>query len=1050
MRKFKQLILALLLLLVPYVTVAAEVSIQGQVTDAESGEALPGVTVVVRGTSKGTVTDGEGSYRIKVDEDEHLVFSFLGYKSRTERVATSEKIDVEMHPEALEIDELVVVGYGALRKSDLTGAIAKVDSEDLVRSTNRSDITSALEGRVAGVYVSATEGGPGSTMNIQIRGASSVNASSDPLYVIDGFPIEIDALDLPDDGFSTTQQSAIANIDPNNIESIEILKDASATAIYGSRGANGVVLITTKSGQKGKARVSFSASVGVQTVTGKLDLMDAESYAEYMYYRSLTASSSNNYDPYYQLEMINNGQATSSSTYQNYATYADSLSTDWQDLMYSPSITQNYALNVSGGSDNVKYSVNASYYDDEGIIINNYFERYSFDSKLNLQLSPKLKMDVSTRLGHTNSNGISSGVGGNVQNTGLSQMIYRASPLKSPYDSVTDFEEEDDDGEFLNNPYAYANDVTNLTTTTRLIANMAMTYELLKGFTYKASIGANINNAKKESFYPSTTKKGDLQNGIASTGSSLNRTWVHESIFNYNKVVNKIHRINAMAGFTLEGRDAESESQTIYDFDYQELGTANLGMGLDPQIPSSSKSSSTLASFLGRVNYSLMDKYLFTVSGRADGSSRFAPGNKWAFFPSASVAWRLSEEPFLKDLGWFDNLKVRTSYGMTGNQGIGDFDWCSTMNSSNYVFNGESVSGLTLNSISNPDLQWETTTQFDAGVDIGIFGNRVLITMDYYYKRTDDMLMNVEVPITTGYDTFTMNYGSVQNQGFEFSINATAVQTKNFSYNIGANVSTNRSKVLSLGGADYISYDYTRLIVGESIGQFWGYKQIGIIETQEQLALYNQSGNFAAKMQIGQRMLADVDSSSSTDSMIVIDDDDMTIIGSAEAKFYGGMSHDFTYKNLSLGMQFTFSYGGDVMNVTKSDLITYSNTYNRLMEALDFWRPSTDADGGNTSSLTPHPSAEDLSDCIDYYVEDGSYLSLSSVTLGYSWRGSRHLKMVGISSLRLYVQGTNLLMFTPYSGLDPRASMGGSLSPGVDKGGKPFTRVYSVGVDIQF
>ncbi len=1038
-------LLLLLLVLFPIWVSAQTSSIMGQVVDYDSGEPLIGATVTIKGTTTGVITDLEGNYEIATKKDAVLEFAYMGYTTKTVKVGSSRFVSVRLKIEAIEMDEVVAVGYGQIRKSDLTGAVASIGGDDLASNNSQTDITSALEGRVAGVMITATEGGPGAGMNIQIRGASSINANTDPLYVIDGFPMEISDVKLPTDGFNDRPISPIANIDPNNIESIEILKDASATAIYGARGANGVVLITTKSGKSGKTVVTLDASLGVQTVANTLDLMGPRQYAEYRWHRTMTGTAFNR-DPYAETAhaIAINDQ---SRQFANYATYGDTIGTDWQDFMYKTSLSQNYALSVSGGTEKVQFSVNGSYLNDQGILDNNDFQRYTLDTKMGVQINDRLKMDFVTRLGHTISNGVSSGIGGNTQNTGVTTKIYRMNPLRDPFTELGDIDLEDegvDSESELNNPYFFVRDVTNLTNSTRLLANMAFTYKLTKAFSYKGSVGTSHNLSKRETFYPSSIGKGQRVNGLASISQSQSRSWVHESLLNYNKVFNKKHRINGVLGFTIEEKYGETFGTSIQNFAYQELGTSNLALGVDPLIPHSDKTKNSLVSFLGRVNYSLMDKYLFTVSARADGSSRFVRGNRWSAFPSGSFAWRMSEEEWMKDQNVFHNFKWRASYGLTGNQGIGDFDVRAILAEGNYVFGDASTAGLILNRIDNPDLRWETTSQFDAGIDMGFLGNRLQLTLDYYYKKTVDMLMDIDVPATTGYDKFVMNYGDVQNQGFEATLFAQAVEKRNFKYDLSINVSLNRNKVLDLGGADYLAQEHTRLIVDKPIGQFWGYKQVGIIESVEEVEKY-RAGTFANNMVVGQRKFEDIDTSTSTDEKIVIDNNDQTIIGSYEPVFYGGMSHNFNFFNFDLGLQFTFQYGGDIMNITRADLITNSiENNNRHSDALDFWSPT------NPTSMNPHPAAKDLSDNVDIFVEDASHLRLSAVNFGYTFRNSRALRVAGISSIKLYFRGNNLFTLSGYSGVDPRAGMGGKLSPGLDKGGKPFTHSYSFGLNVRF
>ncbi|MFR9584470.1 MAG: SusC/RagA family TonB-linked outer membrane protein, partial [Rikenellaceae bacterium] len=694
-------------------------SLYGVVRDAATDAPVPWATVVIKDTTTGTTTNAEGVYEIRAKEGDVLVINCLGYEVRRVTVAKNNHINIKLKQDAIQMDEIVAVGYGKMRKSDLTGATSRVTEADFAQQSTPTDMASMLEGRMAGVNISAGEGGPNPSYSIQIRGASSVGASTQPLYVVDGFPIETSSLSEPSDGFNTTDSSPLSNIDPSNIESIEVLKDASATAIYGSRGANGVVLITTKSGKTGRAVVTYSAQVGISQVTKTVDLLDSEGFAEFMWHRSFTES-----DPYTaEKEAIASGDTRD---YYNYKTYADSTNTDWQKEIYRTAISQSHNLSVSGGTEKSRYYVGAGYLKNEGVIQNNDFTRYSFNAKVNSELKKWLTADFNTTFGYTQSNGVATGVGGNTSSTGVIMQTLRCSPLKSPSDNIDwtmiDSESDDDVAE-ASTPLTFVNDVTNKKNSTRILANLALTAKLLPGLTFKNSIGTNHNLMNFESFYPSTTSKGSKSNGIASRTYQDQRSWVYEGVFNYNKSFSPKSRLGATAAFTAEENYTSEFSATNENYLYQGLGVDNMSMGTDPSDPSTSKSKSSLSSVLGRVNYTHNNKYLMTISGRADGSSRFPTGNKWAMFPSAALAWRASEEDFLKSIKQISNVKVRASYGVTGNQAIDNYATIATLGTNNYIFNNTVTSGLSLSKISNSDLRWESTRQFDAGVDIGLFGN---------------------------------------------------------------------------------------------------------------------------------------------------------------------------------------------------------------------------------------------------------------------------------------------------------------------------------------
>jgi TonB-linked SusC/RagA family outer membrane protein len=1007
---------------------AQSLKVSGKVTDAGSGESLPGVNVIIKGTTTGVITNLDGFYSIEVpNSNSELNFSFVGYEPATVRVNGQSTLDIKLEVKATQLDEMVVVGYGVVHKSDLTGSVAKVRNEDLRQTTN-TDITSSLQSRVSGVMIQSNEGSPGAGMSIQIRGASSVNASSQPLYVIDGFPVEMESLGI-NTGIDGPQPSALSNIDPNNIESIEILKDASAAAIYGARGANGVVLITTKSGKSGKTKLTFDASYGVQRVTKKLDLLDSRGFAEYHFLREGSNPDSKFAD------------------YQAYSS-ADTTNTDWQKELYGMGKVQNYSLGIQGGNDKTLFNINGGYFKHDGIIDHNTFERYSSDVKVNTKITDRLKADFVVRLGHTITDGVATGGGSTPKSSGIVRQALRTSPLRPLDYSLEIAEAENDDEVSLNdltNPFLFVSEVTNINNTTRIIGNFSLTYTILKGLDYKINVGTSHNNVKYEAYYPSTTGRGKNVNGLGIVGQNQSRKWVHESILTYNTKIGDDHRLTAMGAYTTEESYSDKMMAQNTQFSYESLGTSFIGVGTEALTPFTSKEENSLMSYLGRINYSFKNRYLFTASFRADGSSRFGDDNKWGYFPSGSFAWRVSEENFLKNSNIISSLKLRTSYGKTGNQRIGNYQSIASFGIENYTFNQITNAGVAYSRVANPGLKWETTDQYDAGFDLGLFEGKLMFTVDAYYKKTTDMLMKVPTPITSGFSNYMTNIGSMENRGLEISVNASIVNKKNFSWSSNLNISFNRNKVLSLGdGADYISVkDYARVIVGQPIGIFWGFKQEGIMETEEQASLYSKSGSYRKFAKVGQRRYADLNPESSSDDKIVIDDKDKTIIGRYEPKFFGGFSNNIRYKNWSLDMLLSFKYGGDVFNANRYNLEGFLHQHNRLASVLDYWNPET-----NPNSLMPVPGASDMGKAIDTWIEDGSYLRISAVTLNYSFP-KVWLQRIGLTGARIYVKGENLHTFTNYSGYDPEVNMGGSLSPGYDFGAYPRSRTISFGLNIQ-
>ncbi len=708
---------------------AQNFKITGEVIDGSSGEAIPGVNVTIKGSTVGVSTDIDGHYEISAKEGDMLVFSFIGYNNRVRKVLKKSVINVRLDSNVEGLDEVVVIGYGTMKKSDLTGAVSSVKSEALQQAQS-VNIAEALQGHTAGVMISSNEGSPGAGMSIQIRGASSLNASSQPLYVIDGFPIEMQSLGI-NTGISGSQPSPLNDIDPSSIESIEILKDASATAIYGARGANGVILVTTKGGKIGKSKISVDITGGVQVMDSRLDLLDSRGYAEYMYLKE---------------------GMSEDSEFKNYNTYADSTNTDWQDELFNLGEIKNVNVALTGGTKKTIYAISGGLYDHKGIVgNNNRFKRYTSNINLTHKYSSKLDINVNLKIAHTNTNGVATGGSGTPKNAGIVRQIMRARPTRSVDYKTETLDDLDDSGtvQDLTNPMLFVNEVVNNNTTTRIIGNAAATYRFLPGFSLKIRGGVNNNKVKYQAFYPKTTGKGKYDNGLAIMGNNEFKTLVNENILTYIKKFND-HSVNVMGAFALEETEMFKSEMENTQFEYDNLNINAIQSGTLPRTPTSKLEKSSLMSYLGRFNYSYKGRYMLTASFRADGSSRFGTENKWGYFPSGSLAWRASEEKFIKDLGFISNLKFRASYGQTGNQRIGNYLSISQFSIENYVFNDVVSSGLAPKSIGDTKLKWETTAQSNLGFDLGLFNNRILFTAEAYYKKTSDMLLKVNVPVTSG------------------------------------------------------------------------------------------------------------------------------------------------------------------------------------------------------------------------------------------------------------------------------------------------------------
>ncbi|TLX74368.1 TonB-dependent receptor [Labilibacter sediminis] len=1026
---------------------AQDIPITGIVTEASTGELLPGVNVYIEGTTTGTITDMNGAYNITAPNGATLVFSFIGFEDQKIVLAGHRKIDVSLTPNMETLDEVIAVGYGYTKKSDLTGAVASI-SENMMKQTTNTNITEGLQGRIAGVQVTSAEGSPGGGLNFQIRGASSLNANSQPLYVIDGIPVEVQSLGI-DDGISGPSESPINNINPNNIESIEILKDASATAIYGSRGANGVVMITTKTGKKGKAVVNIDASHGVQQVTKSLDVLNSQEYAQFMYGR------------------------TSDGIYADWRSYRDSTNTDWQKEMFDLGRIQNYNISISGGSDETTYMVSAGYFRHDGVVSQkSTFERYTSDVNLNQKLNAKASVNFKLSVGHTINNGVATGGNSTPKNAGLIRQILRSPPTRD-----IDYDAEslaDDVGNLnqLDNPANFADNVTNLNNTTRILGKAEFKYKIRKNLLFTSRLGTNYNAVKYEKFYPKESGRGRNVGGLSIVGHNQRRSFAFENFVNYNTKIDQ-HKIALMGGATAEktflGR-FETQNQ---DFAYSTLGTGNIGVGTDPQIPSSASEENQLASFFGRIQYNFDERYLVTASFRADGSSRF-PQNKWGYFPSASAAWRVSQEKFFEPLtNVVSNFKLRASYGETGNQNIPNYISFARMDIANYPINGTTLAGLSNGTVGNPDLKWETTTSQDFGLELGFLQNRIALTTDYYIKKTSDMLLSVPVPSTSGYKNYLKNIGSMENRGWEFSLSSTNIKTNNFTWTSNFNITFNRNKVTALGvdqtyfpvasGNNQID-GKARVIVGQPIGIWWGFETDGIYKTQEELdALPNDLGHG-----IGDWRIKDIAGAFDENGNPIPDgkvdlENDRKIIGKAEPIHFGGFVNNFKYKNFSLDVFLSWSYGGDIFNANKWDLTDMTNTsLNRFTSVLDAWVPEdiihVNEETGEETLVIPANTDSNKPGYgtynryfVDEFIEDGSYLRLKTVTIGYDLNSSL-TERIGLRSVRVFARGENLYTWTNYSGYDPEVDMSigtNGLAPGIDYGAYPRARTITLGVNVK-
>jgi TonB-dependent starch-binding outer membrane protein SusC len=995
-------------------------SVSGRVSD-RTGSPMPGVTVLIKGTTNGAITDMNGNYSFaSVPPNATLVFSFVGMLSQEVAVGNQVTINITMQEAAIGIEEVVAIGYGTVKKSDLTGAVSSVKTGEL-QQTPITSIDQGLIGRASGVQVTQTSGMPGSIASIRVRGSSSIQGGNEPLYVIDGFPV------YSGEGFGETggkaKMSGLATINPNDIESIEILKDAAATAIYGARAANGVVLITTKSGKKGQDIISFETYFGVMTVAKKLEVMDAQQYAALVN------------------EAYSNDNLTVPYNAQKLAEIAKlGKGTDWQDEVFKNGQTQNYQLTFSGGDEKTSYAISGNFSDQQGIIINSDFQRYSTRLNLDRKINEFVNVGTHFTASQTITNAVPTDTGGE---GGVVTGAMKFNPILPVYSNpeTGEYTQINTPGTLVPNPVATALEQVFNNATTRILGDIYSEIRFLDDFRFKVTFGTDVFYNKSNQYTPTTIYQS---NGKATGTVRVNRSinWLNENTLNWSKTFNN-HSLNALAGFTMQQNNSEYVMASSSDFVNNIMQFNNLGAGAIYNQPGSAATQWNLMSYLARVNYTLSGRYLFSLNSRVDGSSRFGSNNKYGFFPSGALAWRISEEEFMEPLSaTISNLKLRSSYGFTGNTEIGVYESLATLGSTSWIIGNQLVSGFFPNKIPNPDLKWEKTGQFDIGLDLGLWENKIRVTSDFYVKKTTDLLYNVAIPSTSGYQTMLKNIGSVQNKGLEFSVESDNLNGK-LKWNTAFNITFNRNKVLELGGEQYKEMpegdghlktgSFRRLIVDQPIGIFYGYRFDGIFqntdETKEQTASTSPIG-------VGLRRYKDLNGDKKVDAT-----NDREIIGDANPDFFGGLTNTFSYQGFELNLFLQYCYGNDIFNYNAIELETPTGGQNAYLELLNRWTPT------NPSTLYPKANTNRAVLVSDRWIEDGSYLKLKTLSLSYSFPGlsSKH-----VQSIKLYVTGQNLLTFTKYTGYDPEVSYRGAstLEAGEDFGGYPQARTFLAGIKI--
>lgn len=971
--------------------------VTGQVLDSK-GEPVIGATVAVEGTNAKTITDIDGRYSIEVPgSNAVLTISYVGFEPQSVSVGNRSVVSTTLAEETNELNEIVVVGYGTMKKRDLTGSIASVSAKDMQEMANPNALQ-GLQGRVPGVVLTNNTGDPQGNFSIRIRGNNSIKGSNDPLYIVDGMPMNVSSINAMD------------------IKSVEVLKDASATAIYGSRGANGVVLITTNTGQEG-THVYYDGSYGWQSVMKKMEMTNGIQFAEVA--NEITKNDKG--QPFFSDEQLKGfGQGF-----------------DWQDAVFSSAPIQNHNITVSTGNQRTKVLISGSAMLREGIIKETGYDKFNIRSNINHDINKWFHVDLN--MGYTKTKGRSHSAlsGGNRGNSILSATYFTPSILE-PYN---------EDGSYANlgtaysilssnlwNPIILINETESITRANLSNINLAVTYKPFKGFSLKSSLGVESNDYRSDSYRTSEYLWGTNSGSISST---TNSTIVNENIANYSVDFGKDHSLNLMGGFTYQEYQARAVSVSGSDFLSDAPGTDQLSAAASFGTPSSSYSKWSLMSWLGRVNYSFKGRYLLTASMRADGSSRYSKGNKWGYFPSAAIAWRISEEEFIKNIKEISNLKLRMGYGETGSTAISPYATLNMLSQGKTPIGTSGVSTFYAASTTLPSsLKWETTSQWNVGVDLGLFDNRLRITADYYSKMTRDLLNNVSLPGSTGYNTTIRNIGKMSNKGFEFAIDGDIIRNNDFVWTASANIAFNKNKVVKLyngediytgnPGLAYCSDNISLIREGEPLGVFYTYTETG----------YDENG-----------MLTYLD----RDENGTLNNDDKTITGDPNPDFTYGFSTNLSYKGFDLSIFFQGSQGNDLYNITEYQNVDYANPMNYSVEVWrSHWRADATAEE-NAAAKYPKLTSKQSIRVSDRFVEDGSYLRLKNISLGYNIP----VKKIGIyqylKAAKVYVSAQNLLTITGYSGLNPEiSSWGNDTQSGYDFLTYPAVKTFTIGAKLEF
>lgn len=1036
--------------------------ITGVVVD-DMGETIIGATVVEKGTNNGTITDMDGKFSLNVSAKAILVISYVGMEPLEVKTEGKQHLNLEMKVASTMLNEVVAIGYGVVNRKDISGSVVSVSTEDISR-VPVSDISQALAGRVSGVMVTRNEGEPGAGVSIRVRGGMSITQNNEPLYIIDGFPTE----------------SGLSSLDPADIESIDILKDASSTAVYGARGANGVVVVTTKKGDKNgsKFSISYDTYLGVAKLAKKLDVLSPYEYAFLDYERrnfsnedielGNTSSYSNIYGKFSELDNL----------------YANRKGVDWQEeTLGGNKLTQSHRISAAGGNKNTNYNMSYAYFDEEGLMLKSGYTKHNVKLRVDHRADEKWTFSGSVNFDHSAVKGIgTSGAQAGFNKLG-SILTYRPTAGILGEDSKLLLGEdpmfEDDDKDAMQNPILSALGEQMKREMRTIQLNGSIGYEFFKGLTFKNTTGARYFTRRNDTFYGSLSQNAKRTSINGSIRNIEQGSFQTTNTLTYSGKKGK-HRYTALLGQEYVTRWNRWFEASSSNFPNDDIGIDDMSLGTTPGVPASFvNGDDKLLSFFTRLNYTFDDKYIVTATMRADGSSVFSKANKWGYFPSASVAWRLAEENFIKNMEVFSDLKLRVGYGLAGNNRIGNYGSLAILGSVTYPNGQGTANGFASRQIPNADLKWEANKTLNVGLDIGFFNQRLMITPEFYVNKSSNLLLNTKIPNSSGFDTMMQNIGETENMGIDVTIMSVNVETKDFRWTTNLNLSHNKNKVVSLAnGQDFFleearfgwNLNNYKVEVGKPLGRMYGWKTEGLYQVSDfnfdpatqKYTLKDgiaQLGNVPA--QPGYWKFANVD-----DSNNVIDDNDRTIIGDANPYLYGGMNNTFTYRNFDFSVFFTFSLGGDILNATKlANTLTGRKNYTTLAiadmqnrwvtidnEGHKVTNPEQLSQMNEGKTVASYANMQDGDKYLhSWAVEDGSFLRLDNISLGYTFSNAFLKKTNFIKRLRVYATAHNLHTFTNYSGYDPEVStMGNGMTRGVDWGGYPRTRSFVFGANVTF